>query len=439
MTKLKNNPSTDNDFTALLKQDDSEIPQVGDIVTGVVLSASKSEVRLDINGIIIGAVRGRELYYEAEEYANLKPGDKIEATVIEEENENGELELSFRHAGQERAWNNLVDAYKNGKIIKVKVDDANKGGLLVNFVQIAGFLPVSQLAPENYPRINGGDRSKILEKLRSFIGSEIEVKIMNLEKETEKLIVSERDAWQESQKDIVTKYKVGNLVLGKISAITNFGVFITFGRNLEGLIHISELAWQRVDNPASLFKVGDKIKAEIISIDGLKIFLSAKKLMSDPWQDVDKKYKIGQTVNGVILKVNPFGVFVELDKDIHGLAHISQLNLTSGQKINQVFKVGQEQKFTVVSIESEDHRLGLAASDNKQPTVNSKPSFLTAERETAKAAKKINNSKIEKAGKSKDVIKTPSAKIKKQESKIAQDAKDIKSARRKKKEKEKTK
>lgn len=348
------------DFRKLLESDNIKIPKVSDIVKGVVLSASKAEVRLDIDGVATGVVRGRELYFEADEYANLKPGDEVEATVIEEENENGELELSFRHAGQQKAWSTLVDSFENKKILKVKVNDANKGGLLISYGQIQGFLPVSQLAPENYPRVNGGDKSRILEKLKSYVGTDFEVKVMALDEKEEKLIVSEKEAWQEKQKDIISKYKVGSIVEGEITALTDFGVFLSFGENLEGLIHISELAWQRIDDPADLFKVGDTIKAEIISIDGSKIFLSAKKLIADPWKDVEKKYKIGQKVEGTILKINPFGLFVELDKDIHGLAHVSQLGLEAGQKINEAHKIGDKKDFAIVSIEPKDHRLGLA-------------------------------------------------------------------------------
>ena len=383
----QNNQASDADFQKLLDKENIKIPQAGDIVKGTVLSASKAEIRLDIDGIASGVVRGRELYFEAEEYANLKPGDVVEATVVEEENENGELELSFRSAGQQKAWSALVDALENRKIIKVRINDANKGGLIASYAQIQGFLPVSQLAPENYPRVNGGDKSKILDKLKSFVGADFEVKVMALEEKEEKLIVSEKEAWQEKQKDIISKYKVGSIVAGTITALTDFGVFLSFGENLEGLIHISELAWQRIDDPSDLFKVGDKIKAEIISIEGSKIFLSAKKLLTDPWREVDKKYQVGQKVSGTILKINPFGLFVELDKDIHGLAHISQLGLPAGRKINEVYKIGERQDFTVVSLEPKDHRLGLAVAAKVEAAAETKVEVETEAEKKPKTKK----------------------------------------------------
>jgi len=408
--KLEFDEASNEEFQKLLDKENSKIPQTSDIVKGTVLSASKAEVKLDIGGITTGVVRGRELYFEAEEYANLKPGDEVEATVIDEENENGELELSFRSAGQQKAWTTLIDAMENRTILKVRVNDANKGGLIVSYAQIQGFLPVSQLAPENYPRVNGGDKSKILDKLKSFVGTDFEVKIMTIDEKDEKLIVSEKEAWQEKQKDIISKYKVGSVVEGVITALTDFGVFLSFGENLEGLIHISELAWQRIDDPSDLFKVGDKIKAEIISIEGSKIFLSAKKLLTDPWHDVDKKYQVGQTVPGVILKVNPFGLFVELDKDIHGLAHVSQLGLGQGQKISEVYKIGEKKDFNVVSIEPKEHRLGLtvaaaqaeAKAEKEEKAETEKTAESTETKKEAKPKKVKIAKTMEKKAKKKD-------------------------------------
>ena len=418
----KTSESNSEDFAKLLDDDNIKVPQQGDIISGKVLSASKSEVRLDIDGIIIGIVRGQELYNESEEYADLKPGDEIEATVMEEENENGELELSFRHAGQQKAWSALIDSYENKKDIKVKVVDANKGGLVVSYAQIQGFLPVSQLAPENYPRISGGDRGKILEKLRSFIGKELKARVITLEEQDDKVVVSERKAWQEKQKDVISKYKAGSKIEGTISAMTSFGVFVNFDKNLEGLVHISELAWQRIDNPANLFKIGDKIKAEIISIDGSKIFLSAKRLIDDPWKNVAKKYKEGQTVDGEILKVNPFGLFVKLDAEIHGLSHISQLNLAPGQKIYDVFKQGEKHKFIIASIDPENHRLGLVRPDGKKDkTADDKPQIAENKKEKSKKDSKG------KGEKKKEVKKEENKKIKKNDDKKVKEKKEIKS------------
>jgi len=354
------------EFGKLLAHDKYRIPAVGESIKGFVLAASKAEVRLDIDGILIGVVRGPELYSEADEYASLKPGDEVEATVVDLENERGELELSFRIAGQEKAWDNLREAFKDNKIVKVRVIDGNKGGLLVRFRQISGFLPVSQLAPENYPRVSGGDKGKILEKLKSFAGRDFEVKVMTLDENENKIIFSEKEAWNETQKDVISQYKVSDVVDGEVSAVTDFGVFVSFGENMEGLIHISELAWKRIDNPADLYKVGDSIKAEIININGSKIFLSTKKLMTDPWAGVAEKYKIGQSVKGKILKVNPFGLFVELDELIHGLAHISQLGLSQGQKIEELYKPGTDMEFEVTSIEPKEHRLGLQIFKEKK-------------------------------------------------------------------------
>ncbi|TSD02331.1 MAG: RNA binding S1 protein [Parcubacteria group bacterium Athens0714_26] len=391
------NQELSGEFAKLLEQDNIKIPQVGDIVKGRVVAASKSEVKLDVDGILMGIIRGPELYNEVEEFANLKPGDEIEAAVISAENENGELELSFRLVGQEKAWNKLRQALKDKSTVKVKIVDANKGGLLSRYCQIDGFLPVSQLAPDNYPRISGGDKSKILEKLKSFVGSEFEVTIITLSEEDNKIIFSEKDVWNKRQKPALDKYTIGMPVDGRITAITNFGVFVSFGENIEGLIHISELAWQRIDSPSEMYKVGDKIKAEIISIDGTKVFLSAKKLLKDPWLEASAKYKIGQVVSGIILKVNPFGLFVKLDDEIHGLAHVSQLNFGAAEKITDLFQPNEVKDFEVVSISPSEHRLGLKLAGDK-----------TTKSAKAKSAEVADEAKAEET----EAVKTETAKEK---------------------------
>ncbi|MFH0892628.1 MAG: S1 RNA-binding domain-containing protein [Candidatus Falkowbacteria bacterium] len=406
MTDEKKEVSSDGEeFKDLLDRNVVKVPQVGELVRGKVITASKAEVKLDIDGVMTGVVRGPELYEEDDEYATLKPGSEVDATVIDDENENGELELSFRIAGQERAWAGIQDAYENKKIIRVRIVDANKGGLLAKYRQIAGFLPVSQLAPENYPRVSGGDKSKILDKLRSFAGQEFEVKVITLEEKDDKIIFSEKEAWNEKQQDVISKYKVGTSIEGKITAITDFGVFVSFGENLEGLIHISELAWQRIDDPGDLYKVGDTIKAEVISLENSKIFLSAKKLLKDPWENVGEKYKLGQTVPGIILKVNPFGLFVKLDDEIHGLAHVSQLSLSPGQRIYDKYKAKETINFEIVSMEPKEHRLGLAHSDRLDAKIEKKE----AEEEAVSEEKKTDGEETEKEEKPKKAPKKEKA------------------------------
>jgi len=351
----------------LVEGDFIKIPKTGELVKGKIIDISRSEIRLDIDGLTTGIVRGREFYDESNEYSNLKVGDEVEATVIELENENGEMELSFRFAGHQKAWDNLNQLAEGGEIVKATITDANKGGLMVKVGKVFGFLPVSQLMPEHYPRVPGGDRNKILDRLKSYIGQEFEVKVIDVDETEEKLIVSEKASWEEKQKEVISSYKVGDIVEGKITAVTNFGVFVEFGADkLEGLVHISELAWQRIDDPADLIKVGDKIKAEIINVEGSKIFLSMKKLKDDPWKKVAEKYKIGQMVKGKVLKANPFGLFVELDPDIHGLAHISELSDKPISDSNEVAKPGEVLEFRILSIEPNNHRLGLSLKPVKE-------------------------------------------------------------------------
>jgi len=336
-----------------------KIPKVGDVVRGKVLSTNRREVRLDIEGMTSGVIRGRELFAESAFYDNLKNGDEVDATVLDLENENGDMELSFRSAGQQKAWDELRRLFTTSEIVPAKVVEANKGGLLMRIGHVTGFLPVSQLSPEHYPRVSGGDKNKILEKLRSYVGTDMDVRVIDVNENEEKLIVSEKSVWEERQKDLISRFRVGDKVTGEITALADFGAFVRFD-TLEGLVHISEIAWQRIDHPRDLLKVGQQVEAEIIGIEGSKIFLSMKKLVDDPWKRIQEEYKIGDTVKGKVLKINPFGFFVELTPEIHGLAHVSELSDKPNIDPNTLGKIGDEIEFKVVSIEPKEHRLGLS-------------------------------------------------------------------------------
>ncbi|HIH11549.1 TPA: S1 RNA-binding domain-containing protein [Candidatus Woesearchaeota archaeon] len=338
------------------------IPQVGDVVTGKVISTGRKEIRVDIDGYTTGVVRGRELFSESTEFNNLEIGTEIQATIIDFENENGEMELSFRFAGQQKAWECLRELLTSTDAVDTKILEANKGGLILQLENITGFLPVSQLSPEHYPRVSGGDKQKILEKLKSYVGIKMRVRVIDVNEDDEKLIVSEKAVWEDEQKSVLSQFKIGDTVEGEVTALADFGAFVKFD-SLEGLVHISEIAWQRIDHPRDLLKLGQTVKAEIIGLEGSKIFLSMKKLVRDPWANVEDKYKIGSKVTGTILKVNPFGFFVELDDEIHGLAHVSELTSKQNPDVNQIGKPGQTMEFRIVSIEPKEHRLGLSLKE----------------------------------------------------------------------------
>ena len=338
----------------------AQLPKPGDLVKCVVLGLAKNEIKVDIDGIYIGTIRGREVIDESHDGKDIKVGDEIEATVLEQENENGELELSLRFAGHKKAWDNLDTLRDSGQNVPVTITDANRGGLIVKLGSIVGFMPVSQLLPEHYPRVEGGDKNKILDRLKSYVGQEFTTRVIDVDERESKLIVSEKQAQDEERLKQLEKYKEGDMVEGKVSAITDFGVFVEFDGNFEGLIHISELSWKRVNNPGDIVKQGETLKTQIISIDGAKIFLSLKRLNKNPWEQVAEKYKVDQEVEGKVIKVNPFGLFVQLDENIQGLAHISEMKLKEGQTIENVVKVGETKTFKIISIDAEKHRLGLS-------------------------------------------------------------------------------
>ncbi len=361
------------------------VPKVGDVVKGKIISADRREVRIDLEGMTTGVIRGRELYAESDQYDAIKVADVVEATVIDLENENGEMELSFRFAGQKRAWENLRELFTSGEVINVKVLEANKGGIIVRLNHVTGFLPVSQLSPEHYPRVTGGDKNKILEKLRSYVGLSLAVRVIDVNEADEKLIVSEKSVWEERQKSVIAQYRVGDKIDGEVTALADFGAFVKFD-SLEGLVHISEIAWQRIDHPRDILKIGQHVGAEVIGIEGSKIFLSMKKLIRDPWADIQKRYKVGDIVKGQVLKANPFGFFVELDPEIHGLAHISELSDKPVADVTTIAKPGDTLDFKIISIEPNEHRLGLSLKTTDDVTTEDAKPEVVAEKTEETAA-----------------------------------------------------
>ena len=272
-------------------------------------------------------------------------------------------ELSLREAAEELNWQKLKEQKETEEIIKVIVIGANKGGLLTKISEISAFLPVSQLNSENYPKVEDGNKDKILKELQKFIGKELKVRIFDVSLKDKKLILSQKIIEAEKTKEILKKYKVGDKVEGKITGIVDFGVFIKFPLKgsdtdkLEGLIHISELDWGLIENPSQILKVGEKIKVQIIKITEDKIFLSLKALKKNPWEGITKKYKKGDKVSGKVIKFNPFGVFIEITPEIQGLIHISEFG-TQG-KMEEKLEQGKKYKFEITEVNPENYRIIL--------------------------------------------------------------------------------
>jgi small subunit ribosomal protein S1 len=343
----------------------------GDMVEGSLISVGKNEVYVDLEGYGVGVVRGRELYDDEATLSALKPGDKIFVSVVEPENKEGIVELSLRQAGQERVWQTLKEKMESKEVVRTKILEANKGGLMVEINNVMGFLPVSQLSLEHYPRVEDGDKNRILGVLQSYIGTLFDVQIITADSAEEKLIVSEKAVFEKEMENKLGQLKIGLVVEGTITGVVDFGAFVKFGE-LEGLVHISELAWQRIDNPRDIIKVGQKVTAKVISIDKGRVSLSIKQLLEDPWLEAVKKYQIGQSVKGKVTKIMPFGVFVELDKDIQGLAHVMELSHETIKSAEEVLKPGEEKEFKIISIEPAEHRLGLSLKQMTEAPVKVK-------------------------------------------------------------------
>ena len=346
-----------NEMEKILNSSDSPgLLKTGEMVEGAVIYVGRNEVLVDLDGLMTGLIRGHESYDESGEYTDLKVGDKIYATVVETENEKGLVELSIRQAGHKKAWDKLHQIKSAGEIIEVSVFDANKGGLMVKLDQVIGFLPVSQLSPENYPRVVGGNKTRILEKLKSLVGSKLKVQLIDVNDEQGTLIVSEKATEREERKKILDQYKKGDVVTGMVTGVVDFGAFMEFGEGLEGLIHISELGWQRIDDPRGVVKEGQKIKAQIIDINANKVSLSLKRLAKDPWEAIKDKYKVGDKVKGKVIKSHKLGAFVEIEQDIQGLARVVKNDQPEN---NKTLEVGKSYSFLITNFEPIDHKLGL--------------------------------------------------------------------------------
>jgi len=351
----------------LIEQNNLELKiyQSGDVVKGRVIDVSQNKVWMDIGGKSLGVIPKRELL-EEKNLKDVELNEELVTFVLAPENDDGYTILSLKRAVREQAWEELKETYDKEENIKVRVVEANKGGLLVDVHGVRGFLPVSQLKPEHYPRVDGGNKEEIRERLSKFVGDDMQVRIIAFDRGTNKLIMSEKAVPDAKQKEIETKYEIGDTVEGSVSGIVDFGAFMKFD-GVEGLIHISEITWGRVDKIDDYLKIGDNVQAMLIGLDNGRISLSIKRLTPDPWVQMMQKYSINDIVEGVVSKITPFGAFATIDNKIDGLVHISELSSQRVVNPAEVVKVGEKHKFKIISIEPENHRLGLSLKAITEP------------------------------------------------------------------------
>ncbi len=307
---LKVKSKTDGAMGALLGGDlGFPFPKVGELVRGTVVSVGKSEIVVSIGGVLSGIARGHEMMDEMGSVAKVKPGDEIEGKVIDIDNEKGMVELSFRSASHQKAWNTLNDLRRSGENISVDVIGANKGGLIVKLQNIQGFLPVSQLASKNYPKVEG-NKGKIFEKLQGFVGQSMMVKVIDVSESDDKLIVSEKEAEADERLTSLQKYHPGDVIDVVVKGIVDFGLFVEFGEGFEGLIHVSELSWKPV-NPRDSYTIGQALSAKILTINRGRVTLSLKRLEANPWVDQLSQLSVGSVLEAPVLRHEGRGVMVE--------------------------------------------------------------------------------------------------------------------------------
>jgi small subunit ribosomal protein S1 len=339
----------------------------GSVIEGTVISSSSTRIWVDIQGVAVGVIPERELSMLSSE---IKPGDTVMASVLVLEDSRGNIVLSLRRADRERITNELNARVKDGQTMQVKISDANKGGLLVELGDFTGFLPVSQLASEHYPRVDGGNPDEIFARLKDLITKTLTVKVLTFDIAQGKLIFSEKAAGDTLQEAKLKHIKEGDVLEGTVTGIVDFGVFVKLGdqeNSVEGLVHISEIAWGRVSDIAAHYTVGDKVKVLVVSTADNRVSLSVKRLLADPWQEATSKYQVGDIVKGKVTRVTPYGVFVRLDTDIDGLVHISEIANERVTDPGTILHLNEPFDFKIISIDPTQHRLGLSYKRVNEP------------------------------------------------------------------------
>jgi small subunit ribosomal protein S1 len=371
-----NNPEEMEDFNemaALLEKSASPINiKRGDVVEGVIVRIDQDEILVDIGLKSEGVLSTKEL--PATGYGSfneLHIDDKVLVYVIQPETQDGHALLSLKRANAERQWRIAEEQYKNGELLKARVIDYNKGGLIVDVAGIRGFVPISQILNLKREEVaSGGENLETAAKLQSMKDKELQLKIIEINRARNRLILSERLAVQEwrqrRREELLDELKPGEVRKGIVSNLANFGAFVDLG-GADGLVHISQLAWSRVNHPSEVLHVGQEVEVQVLSVDKekKKIALSIKRAEVDPWTTVEQRYTPGQVVTGVITKIAPFGAFARIEDGIEGLIHLSEL--TPGMDPKQVLHEGVPLQLRILRIDAERRRLGLSLRQADEP------------------------------------------------------------------------
>lgn len=353
----KKQPTTMED---LLKQTKYQLRgwKRGDSVEAIVVEKTKGVLYLDIGGKSEGMVIDREIKAAKDFIKELEIGDKVEAIITQAENDKGQTLLSLKRAAGDYLWNQFEEKLKTGEAIRVLGKEVNRGGLVVEAKGLQGFVPASQFG------------SQLVDKIETLINRQVEVKPIEVNREKNRLIFSEREvseaALLQAQEEALKKIKVGDTFKGEVTGVMPFGFFVKIksdGVGLEGLVHISEISWQRVEDPKEFYKVGDKVKVKVLAKDKTtgKLNLSIKQLKTDPWEKIEKKYPADTKVKGKVVRLAPFGAFVDLEEGIEGLIHISKI------PAEKSLKVGDKVDCYVESIDQEGRRMSLGLVLKEKP------------------------------------------------------------------------
>lgn len=411
-------------FEELFKESpEIKYPKQGEVISWKIIKIEKKNILVNVNNQFTGLVVSKEVGNTID-LNELKPWQDIEVMVLWDSVERGLLILSLKRANQIKNLTNLTKYNESSEIITVRPTEANKWGLLVDIDGLKWFIPVSQLTPIHYPRVEWADPEKILAHLNALVGEPFKVRVINVDENGKKIIFSEKAAIEENRDEALKKLKEGDIVEWTVSWILSYGLFVTFD-GLEGLVHVSEIDWGHVTDPSKFAKVWMKVKVKVIGLDSEKISLSIKRLKENPWDTLAKKYKLNDTITAPISRISKFGAFMDLEGGIQWLIHLSEISHGVVKDIRDYVKVGEEVTAKIINFEPEKKRIGLSLKA-LQEAPKDMPKVEEKEKTEDKKEEEKEDTKTAKtpAKKAEEVKEVKEEKVEKKETKVAKE--DIK-------------